>query len=150
MSPEQALGEVDHMDERVDVFGLGDVCEILTGKPPYFASRRNEVFRLAMRGKLDACHDRLQKSDADRDLVDLATECLSPEPDSRPRHAGIVAQRVSSYLASVESRLRAAESSEPPRPPAPRKPSIPSPRPATSRALSEPRNACNWHLPQCF
>ena len=110
MSPEQALGEVDHMDERVDVFGLGAIlCEILTGKPPYFASRRNEVFRLAMRGKLDACHDRLQKSDADRDLVDLATECLSPEPDSRPRHAGVVAQRVSSYLASVESRLRAAE-----------------------------------------
>jgi WD40 repeat protein/tetratricopeptide (TPR) repeat protein/tRNA A-37 threonylcarbamoyl transferase component Bud32 len=110
MSPEAALGEVEHMDERVDVFGLGAIlCEILTGKPPYIASDRKEIFRMAMRGKLELCHERLQASDADRDLIDLATLCLSAEPAARPRHAGVVAQCVSSYLASVESRLKAAE-----------------------------------------
>ena len=35
--------------------------------------------------------------------------CLSPEPDDRPRHAGVVTERISTYLASVESRLRASE-----------------------------------------
>src|SRR5271166_4701345 len=36
MSPEQAGGAVDQLDERCDVFGLGAVlCEILTGQPPY-------------------------------------------------------------------------------------------------------------------
>src|SRR5262249_39597026 len=38
MAPEQARGQVDRLDERCDVFGLGAVlCEILTGTPPHVA-----------------------------------------------------------------------------------------------------------------
>src|SRR5262249_27901612 len=34
--PEQAIGEIDKVDERSDVFGLGALLAvILTGKPPY-------------------------------------------------------------------------------------------------------------------
>ena len=36
MAPEQARGDLDKLDERADVFGLGALlCEILTGTPPY-------------------------------------------------------------------------------------------------------------------
>src|SRR5262249_29210086 len=36
MAPEQAAGEVQRLDRRADVFGLGSIlCEILTGKPAY-------------------------------------------------------------------------------------------------------------------
>jgi serine/threonine protein kinase len=35
MPPEQAIGAVDQLDQRSDVFGLGAVlCALLTGKPP--------------------------------------------------------------------------------------------------------------------
>jgi len=110
MPPEQALGEIDHLDERADVFGLGAIlCEILTGKPPYVGDDGTQVFRLASRGKLSACFQRLDTCGADIDLVVLTKHCLELEPSDRPRNAGALADRVTGYLESVESRLRQTE-----------------------------------------
>ena len=110
MPPEQALGEIDHLDERADVFGLGAIlCEILTGKPPYVADDGTRVFRMASRGKLEDCFRRLETCGADEDLVSLTKNCLEMEPLDRPRHAGVLAERVTSYLESVETKLRETE-----------------------------------------
>lgn len=110
MPPEQALGEVDRLDERSDVFGLGAIlCEILTGQPPYVGTDGTAVFRQALRGKLDDAFTRLAACGADADLIALARHCLELEPKDRPRDAGVLAEYISSYLSSVESRLHAAE-----------------------------------------
>lgn len=110
MPPEQALGEIDLMDERADVFGLGAIlCEILTGKPPYVGDDGTVVYRMASRGKLTECFERLVGCGADAELVTITKQCLSPEPVDRPRDAGVLAVRITGHLASVESRLRATE-----------------------------------------
>ncbi|MCA9177480.1 MAG: tetratricopeptide repeat protein [Planctomycetales bacterium] len=110
MPPEQALGEIDNMDERADVFGLGAIlCEILTGKPPYVAEDGTAVFRMASRGKLADCWDRLDDCDADVELTTLARHCLEVEPRDRPRDAGVLTARVVDYIESVESKLRESE-----------------------------------------
>jgi hypothetical protein len=51
----------------------------------------------------------LEKCGADAKLVELCRECLSGERLQRPRHAGVVAQRLASYQAEVQERLRRAE-----------------------------------------
>jgi Tfp pilus assembly protein PilF len=109
MAPEQARGQVDHLDERCDVFGLGAVlCEILTGQPPY-AGTHEQVTAAATQGDLrDAC-GRLERCGADAELVRLALECLAFKPLERPAHAAAVAEALTAHWAGVESRLRQAE-----------------------------------------
>ena len=110
MPPEQALGEIDNLDERADVFGLGAIlCEILTGKPPYVAEDGTQIFRMASRGKLGDCFQRLDDCAADVELIALTKQCLALEPTERPRDAGILAKRITRYLESVEAKLRLAE-----------------------------------------
>jgi serine/threonine-protein kinase len=110
MSPEQARGALDQLDERCDVFGLGAVlCEVLTGQPPYTGSTSAVVHDRAMQAELGPALARLEHCGADAELVELARHCLAIEPASRPRDAGAVASAVSAYLAGVQQRLREAE-----------------------------------------
>jgi hypothetical protein len=109
MSPEQARGEIEGLDEQADVFALGAIlCEILTGQPPYRGSRAR-VLEDAAAGRLDEALARLDSCGAEAVLIQLARCCLDPSRAVRPRHAGVVAREVASFLASVAERARAAE-----------------------------------------
>jgi serine/threonine-protein kinase len=110
MSPEQAAGDWDIVDERTDVFALGALlCVLLTGEPPYPGPNRAEVLRRARRGDLAEALERLQQCGAEAALTTLCRECLSPEREGRPRNAEVVAQRLAAYQAAVQERLRRAE-----------------------------------------
>jgi serine/threonine-protein kinase len=94
MPPEQARGEVERLDERADVFGLGAIlCEVLTGRPPYVGDSTAEIRRRAEQAELGDALARLDACGADPDLLALARRCLSADPDHRPRNAGDVAGR---------------------------------------------------------
>jgi eukaryotic-like serine/threonine-protein kinase len=110
MSPEQADGATEKLDERCDVFGLGAVlCEILTGQPPYLGPNLAVVLERARRGKLGPALERLDQCGAEPELIALAKRCLAVEPAARPRHAGEVEQAVAAFLGGVQRRLREAE-----------------------------------------
>lgn len=108
LPPEQAQGHADTCDERGDVFGLGAIlCEILTGKPPYWDADQQVVLAEAMNADLGPAHERLTRCGANRELVALASRCLSPNRDDRPANASAVADVLAKYL---DSSLRIAES----------------------------------------
>ncbi len=110
MAPEQACGDVEGLDARCDVFGLGAVlCEILTGAPPYRGRETGELLRKAARADLADAFTRLDGCGAEAELVRLARACLSAEASDRPADAGSVASAMTAYLAGVQERLRQAE-----------------------------------------
>ncbi len=109
MSPEQAQGEVERLDERTDVFSLGAIlAEILTGRPAYTGEQDSPVAEAA-RALQDKLHERLDACPAAPELVDLARRCLAPGKELRPRHAAALAKELNDYLASSEERAREAE-----------------------------------------
>jgi serine/threonine-protein kinase len=109
MSSEQARGDVERIDERADVFGLGAIlCEVLTGHPPYRGGLI-AVVRQAEQADLADAFARLNASGADAELLTLARDCLAGERENRPGDAGVVAVRMTLYQRGVQERLRQAE-----------------------------------------
>ncbi len=110
MAPEQASGDIAHLNRRADVFGLGAIlCEILTGKAPYVGRSSEEVRRKAANGDLADATARLDGCGADAELIALTKKCLSPDAIDRLRDAQAVADGLSDYLAGVQERLQQAE-----------------------------------------
>ncbi|MFO0809989.1 MAG: serine/threonine-protein kinase [Gemmataceae bacterium] len=110
MAPEQACGELDQIDARTDVFGLGAIlCQILTGEPPYDGESSEAILRRARRADLAAAFARLDACEAGENLTDLTRRCLAAEPADRPADAGAVAAEIEDHLAGVERRLQEAE-----------------------------------------
>jgi serine/threonine protein kinase len=110
MPPEQARGEIDKLDERADVFGLGAIlCEILTGSPPYVGDSGREVYTQARKGATEKAISNLSSQHDDQELREIAIQCLSTDQAKRPRNAGEIADLVSNYLSSVQDRLRKTE-----------------------------------------
>jgi len=100
MSPEQARGHLDRMDERTDVFALGGLlCNILTGAPPYAGADARSAYKQAARADLAEGFARLDAAGADPELVALCKRCLAAEPRERPRDAGALAASLAECLA---------------------------------------------------
>ncbi len=110
MAPEQARGEVNSLDEQVDVFSLGAIlCEILTRKPVFVGDAIHEIHYQASRGETGPALERLAAAGVEAELIQLARDCLAVEREDRLRDAGVVADRIAAYRAGVEQRLRVAE-----------------------------------------
>jgi hypothetical protein len=108
--PEQAAGEIEKINERSDVFGLGAILAvILTGQPPYVGHTFQSVRVQAVRGKLEDCFARLDGCGAVPELVALCKKCLAFEPADRPADGGAVAAAVAGLRAAADERARRAE-----------------------------------------
>ena len=105
MAPEQAQGEPT--DKRADVFALGAILtEILTGSAPYPEGSSSIRLGKAAASDQEQAFLRLDASDCDISLINLAKDCLNPDPNLRPQDACSIQERVSSYFLRRDEQLR--------------------------------------------
>ena len=110
MPPEQAIGAVDKIDRRSDVFGIGAIfCTILTGKPPFADATAESTRQLAAQAKLSDAFARLDSCGAEPEWIALAKRCLSAEPGDRPANGIEVANEVANLRAAADERAKQAE-----------------------------------------
>ena len=111
MAPEQARGETDSIDRRADVFALGSIlCEILTGEPAFSGGTLERDPSSGGGGRT-----RPRRWPGWSTAVPTLSSWPWPatawplEARDRPADAGVVAGRMTAYLAGVQERLREAE-----------------------------------------
>jgi len=98
MSPEQAQGDAERVDERSDIWGLGAVLyEVITGRAPYSGGTSAEILRRAASGEIEPV--RRVCPDAPSDLAAIADRALSREPEERYGTAQDMAHDLAAYLA---------------------------------------------------
>ena len=99
MAPEQAKAEIDAIDFRTDVFGLGGILyEIITGEPPYSSENPGIQLSLARLGEVRppaevAGHRRLPPG-----LCRIAMKALAVERDDRYQSARELKEAVQAFL----------------------------------------------------
>ncbi len=110
MPPEQAIGAIDQVKERSDVFGLGGIlCAMLTGKAVFVGDDAETTRQLAAKGKVGDAYSRLDASGAEPEVIALAKRCLSVEPNERPANGYAVAREVAKLRADADERAKQAE-----------------------------------------
>ncbi|MBX7097009.1 MAG: serine/threonine protein kinase, partial [Myxococcaceae bacterium] len=108
MSPEQAAGEVAHLDERSDVWSLGVMLfELLTGRAPFEADSVALLFDAVKNKPLPTVHELEPRAPAS--LAAVAARALQRAREARFKDAAEFAEALdAALLAPLEGRRRRA------------------------------------------
>jgi serine/threonine protein kinase/WD40 repeat protein len=100
MSPEQALGQLDEVDERSDVYALGVVLyEILAGVPPYKAKSLHALLLDVSRGGCTPLSE--TAPEAPPELASICARAMNKSRDMRYRSAAALADEVERWQAGL-------------------------------------------------
>jgi tetratricopeptide (TPR) repeat protein len=98
MAPEQALGALDHVDERSDVYSLGSILHtILYGRPPVTGESRDEIVMKVARGELQVLEDEVAGR-VPRELAAVVERALRFQPEDRYASAGALRDDIEAFL----------------------------------------------------
>jgi len=107
MPPEQARGEVHHIDRRTDVYSMGaTLYELLAGKPPFTGPTSvNVLFKVI---NDEAIPVRQINPSIPTDLETITEKCLEKDPAKRYESARALAEDLGRYLDGEPIKARPA------------------------------------------
>ncbi len=100
MSPEQASGQIDQIDERTDVFALGALLyHLLVGHAPYVGATAAAVVARAAKAE----HDPIASAaaSAPRGIREICEKAMARDPRDRYRTAAELADALEAYVANA-------------------------------------------------
>ena len=96
MPPEQASGELESIDRRADVYGLGaTLYHLLTGVAPFGGETYEILTAVLMK---EAAPPSSRRPGIDRDLDTICLKCLEKDPSDRYRTMGELKADLRAYL----------------------------------------------------
>ena len=113
MSPEQAAGKVDVVDQRSDVYALGAVLyEILTYRPPFRGRNFRQILAQVLTRPPMRPSQRAPNNNVPKRLEEICLKCLAKQPDERYQSVAELIVDLEHYQAGVEDldrRIRLSE-----------------------------------------
>jgi serine/threonine-protein kinase len=107
MSPEQAQGQNDRVDERTDVYALGAILyEVLTLEPVFRAKNILSLLFKAVEEAPVPPSERTPERTIPRELEDICLKALAKSPDDRFQSAEEMADELDLFLEGVKERER--------------------------------------------
>ena len=114
MSPEQARGWQDEIDERTDVYGLGAILyEMLTFRAPYEGKSAREVLERARLGEVPPPSKRAPRNRIPPSLEEICVRALAAEKEDRYESANAFHEALQIYLdGTAESERQQQEAAQ--------------------------------------
>ncbi len=111
MAPEQALGRIDQINKRTDIYGLSAILyQILTGEPPFSGTSIVDVLNQVIHEPPTPPSESF--SDIPHELEKICLQGLSKNRDDRQRSASQLAGQIQGWIADRAERKRTDQERE--------------------------------------
>ena len=111
MAPEQAMGLIDQVDARTDVYGLGAILyHLLTFRPPFTGKSNREIVNRVLKEEVRPPSRRSPNREIPDELERICMRSLARDPDHRFPNARALADAVQRYLDGPKVPSATAES----------------------------------------